>query len=119
MRIHVQGRGVEMTEELHNFVQRRAQFALGRFQGRIHNVHVRLREPADQPSTAHLSLHYGCDVRIDCGSRAPIVIREQQRTLHAAASAALDRAERAIARQLHMSRIPARANSRMGFQFGD
>lgn len=109
MRVHVHVRGVEPSPELLAFVQRRAQFALGRFNGYIHSVSVRLWENPKPPAQR------GCDVRITCNFHTPLVVRAQEDSLSAAVIHALDRAERAVSLQWRS----LRPSSRGGFSFGD
>lgn len=113
MRVHVQVRGIENTPDLVAFVQRRAQFALGRFSGFVHSVSVRLWENSGPPPQR------GCDVRISCGFHIPVTVRVENDSISAAVVDALDRAERAVSRQWRTQRAPSHTASRSGLPFGD
>ncbi|MEQ1883492.1 MAG: HPF/RaiA family ribosome-associated protein [Bryobacteraceae bacterium] len=113
MRVQVQARGIERDSELVGFVQRRAQFALGRFSGFVQSVSVRLWEDPEPPAQC------GCDVRVLCGFQTPLKVRAQHNSYSAAVIDALDRAERAVSRHWYALRDPSHSAPPSAVPFGD
>lgn len=89
MRLKLTAHGVELSAELREFVLRRAHFQFGRFAGSINALSVRLADKS-------------CDIRVD-GLSHPVVVQERQESIHAAVAIAMERAERAVKRQLSLS----------------
>ena len=100
MRIQVHFKGMAAPADLLSYVQRRTLFALGRYGQRIRAAHISLgllRDPQGHEEQY-------CDVQVDLLWGTPIVVHEQRISLEAAASAALERAERTLARRVDISR---------------
>jgi putative sigma-54 modulation protein len=103
MKLRLAARGVEVSSELKDYIGRRVHFSLGRFAGKIRSLSIRLAD-VNGPRGG---VDKGCDVRVDVGIRPEVVVSERQAKIHAAIAFALDRAERAVQRQLK-SAGPAR-----------
>ena len=98
MKMRLTAHGVELSGELKDFVHRRIDFSLGRLAGRIKSLTVRLAD-INGPRGG---VDKCCDIRIDAGFRQVVIVREQQATIQAAVALAVDRAERAVQRQLRL-----------------
>lgn len=109
MRLHVTGRGLTVTEDLEDYVRRRAQFAMGRFAGTIASLNVRLSDVNGPRGGSDKC----CDVRVEAeGLRKPVVVREQQDEIHAAVALAVDRAGRTVARLVRLAHSRSRSGAR-------
>jgi putative sigma-54 modulation protein len=117
MKVRLTAHGIELSDELRNYVTRRVHFGLGRFVARIKSLTVRLAD-INGPRGG---IDKCCHVRVDAGLSQKVVIRERQETIHAAVALAMDRVERAVQRQLSLTRPAARraATRRADSQFGD
>jgi ribosome-associated translation inhibitor RaiA len=96
MKMRLVARGIELTADLEEFVKRRIHFALGRFAGRIKSVSVRL---ADMNGPRG-GVDKRCDIRVDVGLRKEVIVCEQHDNIHEAVAFAVQRADRAVQRQL-------------------
>ena len=96
MKLRLVARGVELTADLNEYVRRRIHFALGRFAGRIRSVCVRLTD-VNGPRGG---IDKCCDIRVNVGLRQEVIVRERQNNIHAAIAFAVERADRAVQRQL-------------------
>ena len=105
LKITVTARGVEVPDELKEFIHRRAHFGLGRFASRIRGVTVRL-EDVNGPKGG---LDKCCDIRVDAGLPTNVMVRERQENLHSAVSLAMERAQRALKRRLSLARLTDRS----------
>ena len=117
MKLRLSARGVELSAELKDYVNRRVHFSLGRFAGKIKHLSIRMAD-VNGPRGG---IDQCCDIRIDAGLRQKVVVRERQATIHAAVAFALERAERSVERQLSLANLAGRrsANPRTSFEFGD
>ena len=117
MRMRLTAHGIELSSELKDFVQRRIHFSLGRLAGRIKSLTVRLAD-VNGPRGG---VDKCCDISIDAGLRQNVIVREQQATIHAAVALAVDRAERAVQRQMRLGNPLAERPklSRPSPSFGD
>jgi hypothetical protein len=107
MKLHLAAHGIELSADLHDYVKRRAHFSLGRFAGRIRSLSIRLAD-INGPRGAIDKL---CDIRVDVGLRQPVMIRERQASIHAAVAFAVERAERAVQRQLRLASTGGRGET--------
>ena len=98
MRLRLAARGIELSADLNDYVRRRAHFSLGRFAGRIRSLSIRLTD-VNGPRGGIDKL---CDIRVDVGLRQEVIVRERQTSIHGAVAFAMDRAERAVQRQLKL-----------------
>jgi putative sigma-54 modulation protein len=96
MRLRLAARGVELSTELKDYVRLRIHFSLGRFAGKIRSLSIRLAD-VNGPRGG---VDKACDIRVDVGLRQQVAVRERQASVYAAVAFALDRAERAVQRQL-------------------
>ena len=103
MKMRLTARGVHLSSELKDFVERRIYFSMGRLAGRIKSLTVRLGDTNGPRG----GVDKCCDIRIDAGLRQQVIVREQQATIHAAVALAVDRAERSVQRQLRLARQQA------------
>ena len=117
MKVRMTAHGIELSAELRDYVTRRVHFALGRFVGRIKSLSVRLAD-INGPRGG---IDKCCHIRVDAGLSQKVIVRERQETIHAAVALAMERVERAVERQLSLTRPAARrsARGRADFQFGD
>ncbi len=101
MKVQLKKHGVEVSTEMSELVERRVDFALGRFSGRIRRVVVRLEDRNGPRGGVDKS----CDFLVDMGLGDPIVARAQSDNLAGAVSTAADRASRAVERRFHFSEM--------------
>ena len=106
MRLRMAARGIELSVDLADYVRRRAHFSLGRFAGRIRSLSIRLAD-VNGPRGGIDKL---CDIRLDVGLRQPVIVCERQASVHSAVGFALERAERAVHRQLKLMRTEGRGD---------
>ena len=100
MRLQVTSHRIDLSEELKDFVRRRVHFALGRFNGRIKALSVRLAD-VNGPRNG---VDKTCDIRISAGAGGVVIVRERQENIYSAVAHALDRAARAVQRKLNLGR---------------
>jgi len=117
MRLQLTSHRIDLSEDLKDFVERRIHFALGRFTGRIKALSVRLTDV----NGPRKGMDKCCAIRVNAGYGGPLVVRERQDNIYSAVALAVERAERAVQRQLSLGRTAGKgpANSRVSFQFGD
>ncbi len=96
MKLRLVSRGVEVTSDLNDYVRRRIHFALGRFAGKIRSVTIRLVDV----NVPRGGIDKCCDIRVNIGLRQEVIVRERQANIHAAVAFAVERADRAVQRQL-------------------
>ncbi len=114
MVLRLAARGIELSADLNEYVRRRAHFSLGRFAGRIKRLSISLSD--SNGPRGGVDKH--CDIRVDVGLRQRVIVRERQATIHAAVAFAVDRAERAVERQLKLKSAGIRG-ALPGPEFGD
>ena len=96
MKVRLTSRGMEVSADLDEYVRRRAHFSLGRFTGKIRSLSIRLAD-ANGPRGG---VDKCCDIRVDTGLGQEVIVRERQASIDAAVAFAIERAERAVQRQL-------------------
>lgn len=96
MLIDVLDRNVTLDEATLEWIERRLQFALARFAGRIRRVHVVLNEINGHRG----GLDKQCQLRLTLIPTGEIVVEDLESTLEAAAANSIERAARSVARWL-------------------
>ena len=96
MKLHVRARHVDVTPALHELVNRRAAFALARFEHAVREVHVTLGDRNGPRGGVDKT----CQVRLVGPGVAAIVVHAAALELSAAVDDALHRAAEAVARAL-------------------
>ena len=116
MKIYLTTHGVELSNELKDYTKRRVYFSLGRLAGQIKSLSVRLSD-ANGPRGG---LDKCCQIRVETGLHRNVIIREQQANIYTAVAIAVERAERAVLRQLSWERPDKTAfsNRRPDYNFG-
>ena len=104
MKMRLATRGIELSADLNEYVRRRAHFSLGRFAGRIRSLSIRLSD-VNGPRGGIDKL---CHIRVDVRLRQEVIVRERQASIHAAVAFAMERADRAVQRQLQLARAETR-----------
>ncbi len=94
MRITISGDHVKVTTELHEYIDRCLYFALGRFGPAIDHVAVRIGD-VNGPRGG-VDKRCQIVVKLQSPGCPPVVIDENDETLHAAISHASDRAGRSV-----------------------
>jgi putative sigma-54 modulation protein len=107
MKLRLVSRGIDLTAALKDYVRRRVHFALGRFAGRIRSVSVHLVD-VNGPRGG---IDKCCDIRVNIGPRQEVIVRERQANIHAAVAFAVERADRAVRRQLQSGNTGRYENS--------
>jgi putative sigma-54 modulation protein len=100
MRIAIQVRNADPTEELREHVEHRLAFALSQFPEHIRGVVVVLSDingPKD-------GIDKRCSLRVRLNGRSDIVIEETEADFHVAVNRAADRAKRTLGRRLRRVR---------------
>jgi putative sigma-54 modulation protein len=95
MQIQIRKRNLELTAELGGHIERRLQFSLGRFGGRLRSAVVHL-EDLNGPKGGVDQL---CKLTIQTDWHCQIVIEERDADIFAAIARAAERAGRAMERQ--------------------
>ena len=96
MRLHIRVRNIELTEALKHYVKRQLQFALGRFGRRIRQVTIRLSDVNGPRGGCDKT----CQVKVGLIHGDSIVVGDTQSDLYAAINGGMERAGRAVGRQL-------------------
>jgi hypothetical protein len=115
MKLRLATRGIELSSDLDAYVRRRAHFSLGRFAGKIKFLSIRLAD-VNGPRGG---IDKCCDIRVDVGLRQQVIVCERQANLHAAVAFAVERAERAVQRQLKLASTGNRMDTVPAPEFGD
>ncbi len=115
MKLRLTTHGIELSADLDDYVRRRAHFSLGRFAGRIRSLSIRLAD-VNGPRGG---IDKFCDIRVDVGLRQPVMVRERQASIHAAVAFAVERAERAVQRQLSLMTTGGRRETAPTTEFRD
>ncbi|MEW5977820.1 MAG: HPF/RaiA family ribosome-associated protein [Acidobacteriota bacterium] len=97
MRLNIRMRNLEPTESLRRHIERRLQFALAPFNGRIRQVTVRVSDLNGPRGGCDKSCHVA--IRLASGD-GTILVTDTQDDVYSAISGAMERAGRAVARQL-------------------
>jgi ribosome-associated translation inhibitor RaiA len=96
MVIEVQDRNVTLDEATREWIERRIQFALARFAGRIRRVQVVLNDVNGHRG----GMDKQCQVRLTLIPTGEIVVEDLDSTLEAATANSVERAARSMARWL-------------------
>ena len=107
MRVRVRGQSTELSDRLHDHVQRRVLFAMARFAGAIREISLLLGESG----AAGLHERSLCSVRVRFARGNQMRVVQGGTDVRAAVDAALERAARAVERRLELER--------RGFAHGD
>lgn len=113
MQVQIRG-GYSHANELNSFVERRLQFALARFSGRIRSTIVRFQD-LNGPRGG---VDQECRISIYTYGGTQIVITERSSDVFEAVSRAADRAGRAVGRQVNLKN-DSRVRSRSAVNSGD
>ena len=115
MKMRVAARGLELSGDVKDYVRRRVHFSLGRFAGKIRSLSIQLAD-VNGPRGG---VDKRCDIRVDVGLRQPVIVRERQASIHSAVAFALERAERAVQRQLKLANAGSGARTVRMIEFGN
>ena len=115
MKMRLAAHGIELSDDLKDYIRRRVHFSLGRFAGRIRFLSVRLAD-VNGPRGG---VDKRCDIRVDVGLRQQVFVCERQANLHAAVAFAMERADRAVQRQLKLASTGSRMDTAPAPEFGD
>jgi hypothetical protein len=99
MKMRLAARGIDLSGEMKDYIRRHVHFSLGRFAGKIRSLSIQLAD-VNGPRGG---VDKRCDIRVDVGLRQQVIVRERQANIHAAVTFALERAERAVQRQLKLA----------------
>jgi len=108
MKIGIRTRGLELTRDLHEHVERRLRFGMARFGARLRRVYVQLVD-VNGPRGG---LDTECTLRVELAHGSEVVIRELHRDAFSAVARASDRLSHAVSRRLE--RLNARRRGRRG-----
>ena len=89
-----------INSDLREFVERRLNFAVGRFGSRVRSVSVRLSD-VNGPRGG---VDQHCGIRVNLGIDGLVLVEEQQCDIRAAIGRAAERAGRTLARRLAAGR---------------
>ncbi len=112
MQIHIQARGLELTEGLREHVRRRLRFALGWADDHLRQVSVRLSDE----SGPHGGKEKHCQIQIEIPGTSDLTIEDIEVDVYVAIDRAADRAGRAVSHRLerlrdHRQSLPSRVES--------
>jgi hypothetical protein len=96
MELRLTAHGIELSDELRRFIERRARFGVGRLAARVRSMAIRLKD-VNGPRGG---VDQMCDVEVDLGLAKPVIIRERRANVFSAVAFAMDRAGRAARRRL-------------------
>jgi ribosome-associated translation inhibitor RaiA len=96
MKLRLTARGVDLSSELREYVQRRVHFSLGRFAPRIRSVSIRLTDVNGPRGGADKC----CLIRLHSGLKQEVIVHERHANIYAAAAIAIERVQRSFVRQL-------------------
>ncbi len=96
MKFELRSKGVRMTDELRNHVERHLGFALRRFGDRVQRVRVRLQDINGPRGGEDIQ----CQIHATMAPRGDLVIQELRADPFAAVARASDRVGHAISRQV-------------------
>ena len=99
MQIEIQTRDITLTEELRNYVERRLQFALSRFQDQVLLITVCLSGVSGGSGEDRR-----CYLQIRAASCPDVSIEDTEADLYIAITRAVERAERTLERQWQRAR---------------
>ena len=100
MRFEIQGRKLTVTDALRTHIERRLQFALGRFGGRVASVKVCLQDINGPRNGTGMR----CRIAVGVRPTGSVVIEDTDADLYAAVDRAADRAGRSVGRHLERAR---------------
>ena len=115
MKMRLAAHGIDLSGDLKDYIGRRVHFSLGRFAARIRSLSIRVAD-INGPRGG---IDKFCDIRVDVGLRQPVMVRERQASIHAAVAFAVERAERAVQRQLSLMTTGGRRETAPTTEFGD
>jgi ribosome-associated translation inhibitor RaiA len=98
--LHVRARGLELDDELRDYVRARVGFKLGKYGLNINRITVRLDDAAG-PKGAPA---YTCKFKVVLPTRGDVVLAVTDESVRAAFDAAVDATERAVRRMVGRSR---------------
>lgn len=96
MHIELSSKGIPVSPEVREHIERRLFFALGRFTARLRGVRVRLAD-VNGPRGG---VDKRCTIQVLLPRVAPVIVEEVHEHAPAAVDLAADRAGRAVARKL-------------------
>ena len=115
MKMRLAAHGIELSGDLKDYIMRRVHFSLGRFAAKVRSLSIRLGDG----NGSRGGVDKYCDIRVDVGLRQQVIVRERQANLHAAVAFAMERAERAVQRQLKFASTGNRTDTAPAPDFGD
>jgi ribosome-associated translation inhibitor RaiA len=102
--LHVRARGLQIDDELREYIRARTSFKLGKYGLSINRITVRLENVAG-PKGAPA---YSCKFKVLLLMRGDVVLAVIDESARAAFDAAVDAAERAVRKMVSRSRKPRR-----------
>jgi hypothetical protein len=117
MKLRLDVRGIESSPEFRDYVTRRVHFSLGRFGRKIKSLSLRLVDPSEPPGGPDKC----CYISIQTNFGPKVIAHERGDTSYVAMALVLERASRAVERQLSLRQPTAKHSAlpRASFQFGD
>lgn len=104
MRMELHSKGVQMTDGLRSFIERKLRFALGRFEHRVRRVRVLLTDINGPKGGEDIR----CHIRANLGRAGAVTITETRRDAFAAVARASERASQRLSRHLSRARAGRR-----------
>ena len=100
MRVRIRVQKTELSDRLRDLVRRRTRFAMGRFAGAIREVSLLLAESGE--AACHERIR--CSVRVRLAQGNGVSVVQAGGDVSTAVDSALERAARAVQRQLELER---------------
>ena len=104
MKLELRSKGVQMTDELRRFIDKKLRFTLGRFSHRVRRVRVRLTDVNGPRGGEDIE----CHIRASLGPAGTVTINETRGDAFAAVARASERAGRNLSRHLSRARTARR-----------
>ena len=107
MELQISSRGLSLTPELRDHIERRLYFALGCFAGRLGRVRVRVSD-VNGPRGG---VDKRCAINVSLPRLAPVIVEVLHENELAAVNLAAERAARAVSRKVNRSLHRRRSHS--------
>ena len=107
MKLELHAKGITMTDNLREFIERKLHYALGRFQDRVHSVKVYLTDINGPRGGEDIQ----CNIQASLGRAGHITIKETREDPFSAVARASERANQRLASRLQRFRDKRRRAS--------
>lgn len=100
MNLEIHMRNLELNDEMRSFVDRRIEYALGRFSPAVKSVNIRVGD--DNGPRGGIDKH--CRIVVHLERRDDVVVDQRGETYYGTVATAIDRVENAVSRAIRRRR---------------